>query len=286
MWLLFASAAALFFGIRGIFYHWASQKRLERNLLLMGVFSSGFAGSLILALAGGDDWTLPALIGILMGLFSYIANACLFKGFAVGNPSVIALLSGLPAVVVVTLAYLLWNETLTPIQWTAFALILGGLLTVRYSKDIRQGGLRGLGWGLLVLFFFGFNDVASKWSTRMEADLLPTLAFMYGTGAACFGIGWLRGRKRAAPEPSGSDAVWTAGRIYSSGMLIGMTNLGGMFLLMNAFRTGVTGLVSAVAAMNIVIILLYTHFSVHRLRPTEWLGVAVTMAGIGVLQAG
>jgi drug/metabolite transporter (DMT)-like permease len=261
-------------------------------LTLFGVFSSGAVGSLLLALLTGQTWTIQTLTGILMGLFSFAANACLFKGFAVGKSSLVAIMSGLPPVIVVTLAYFLWHETLTAGQWIAFVLILIGILIVRYSDDLRKGKLRGLQWGALVMMFFGLNDTTSKLSTRLHADLFPTLTFMFLTGALCFGSWWAIGKSRSGADGSKqSDGAndgaqsWTAKRTFFTGNLIGLTNLAGMCLIVTAFGMGVTGLVSAVVAVNVVIILFYTHFFVKEtLRPAEWSGVALAVGGIMVLQ--
>lgn len=110
MWLLFASLAAISFGLRGILYHWSSKQGMDRNLMLFGVFFTGALASLIGSFLFGQNWTLSALTGVFMGAFSFVANACMFQGFAVGKPSIIAILTGLPPVVVVTLAYLLWGS--------------------------------------------------------------------------------------------------------------------------------------------------------------------------------
>ena len=51
MWLLFAGFSAIAFGLRGILYHWTSQKPINRNLMLLGVFSTG----VILSLAAKEN---------------------------------------------------------------------------------------------------------------------------------------------------------------------------------------------------------------------------------------
>lgn len=79
---------------------------------------------------------MSALIGVQMGLFSFGANASMFKGFAVGKASLVAILTGLPSVVVVFVAYLIWDERLNIMQFLAFVIIVIGILVVRYSNDI------------------------------------------------------------------------------------------------------------------------------------------------------
>ncbi|MGG4553360.1 EamA family transporter [Paenibacillus humicus] len=292
MWLLFASLAAISFGLRGILYHWSSKQGMDRNLMLFGVFFTGALASLIGSFLFGQNWTLSALTGVFMGAFSFVANACMFQGFAVGKPSIIAILTGLPPVVVVTLAYLLWGETLSLGQMLAFFLIVAGILTVRYSNDLRIGNLQGAQWGLLAMVFFGLNDMAGKMSTRLEAALFPTLFYMFSVGSACFAAWWLidknRKRKLAVSGTYGSSAQlgkWNEKQTFFSGMAIGFTNFFGMILIITAFKYGITGLVSAVVAMNVLLILLYTRIFVkEKFRRLEVIGMSICIVGMIALR--
>lgn len=110
MWFVFAAAAATCFGIRGILYQWTSQRPIERNLLLFGVYLSGTLIALGVNVFTGQPWGSGVIIGLLMGGFSFIANASMYKGYAVGKASIIALFTGLPPVIVVIAAYLLWGK--------------------------------------------------------------------------------------------------------------------------------------------------------------------------------
>src|SRR3954452_13154627 len=112
MWLTYSVFAAISFGLRGILYHWTSQKPLSRNLLLCGTFTMGAIINGVCALIISSNWTMAALIGVLMGLFSFGANASMFKGFAVGKASLVAILTALPSVIVVIAAFGLWGERL------------------------------------------------------------------------------------------------------------------------------------------------------------------------------
>ncbi|AEE23359.1 hypothetical protein Glaag_2416 [Glaciecola sp. 4H-3-7+YE-5] len=47
MWIVYALLATFFFGLRGILYQWTSQKNLNRDLLLFGVFCIGFIISVV-----------------------------------------------------------------------------------------------------------------------------------------------------------------------------------------------------------------------------------------------
>ncbi|MCA0757700.1 DMT family transporter [Paenibacillus sp. N4] len=309
MWLTYSILAAFAFGLRGILYHWTSQKPVNRNLLLCGTFSMGALISGLCALALSSHWSAATLIGIQMGLFSFGANASMFKGFAVGKASIVAILTALPSVVVVIVAFGLWNEKLHAMQLVAFLIIVGGALLVRLSNDISLRNLQGAQWGLIAMLLFAANDLSGKWSTIMKADLFPTMFFMFVTGASCFCIWWLRdlrklsaerglaalstagasgGTARIAssqmPHRSPADqppAAWSAKRNFLVGMAIGTTNAVGMMLIVTAFDLGKAGLVSAVTALNVLIVLLYTRFVVkEKFKKIEIAGISLAFAGI------
>ncbi|HZG85935.1 EamA family transporter [Paenibacillus sp.] len=287
--MLYAILAALCFGFRGILYHWTSQRGLDRNAMLCGVFATGMVISLLAGAASGQAWTRETLIGIVMGVCSFSANASLYKGFAVGKASIIAVLTALPAVVVVGLAYIFWGETLSLWQTVAFVVIVASLVMIRYSNDISLKNLQGAQWGVLAMVFFAFNDVAGKQSTLLGASMLPTLFFMFLTGSALFGASWWAetARRRAAGVPAVANRLgWGDGKVFLWGMVVGLTNLGGMVLILEAFARGVTGLVSAVVAMNIVLILVYTKVFVKvSFKRLELAGMTLAIAGILVLKA-
>ncbi|WP_201002318.1 EamA family transporter [Paenibacillus glycanilyticus] len=300
MWILFAGLAALCFGLRGILYHYTSQLPLSRTVLLCGAFSMGAVICGITAVWSGQPWPTTALVGIQMGVFSFVANASMFKGFAVGKASLVAIITALPAVLVVIGAYLMWGEALKYTQLAAFVVIVAGILLVRYSNDLSLKNLQGAQWGLLSLVMFACNDLSGSWSTKLEAPLFPTLFFMFASGSICYGIWWLKDRLAArryglaaageAPEATVAAAAedgrnpgktWSERRTYLTGMLVGTTNAVGMMMIVTAFDHGKAGLVSAVTALNVLIVLLYTRFVVKEsFTRLEITGMACAFGGI------
>jgi drug/metabolite transporter (DMT)-like permease len=281
MWLLFSVLAAMCFGLRGILYHWTSQQSLNRNVLLCGTFAMGALVSLVCALIWQQEWHISALIGIQMGLFSFGANASMFKGFAVGKASLVAILTGLPSVVVVLFAYILWGERLNMLQLFAFVVIVVGILFVRYSNDITLKNLQGAGWGVIALFLFAGNDLSSKWTTLVHAALFPSLFYMFTTGTICFAIWWWRDKKHSPTQRAAVGNKWTEGRTFFLGMMIGITNVVGMIMIIHGFAQGKTGLVSAVVALNVLIVLLYTRFILRdKFSKLEQSGLAIAMVGM------
>lgn len=282
MWFAFALAAAFSFGIRGVLYQWTSQRSVDRNTLLLGVYLSGTLIALLLNLIWRQPWNEGVWFGIPMGVFSFVANLSMYKGFTVGRASIIALLTGLSPVVVVIGAYVGWGEALTVTQLTGFIILLLGLLCIRYSADLKMGQLKGWQWGILTMLFFGFTDMTSKQATMFDAQTLPLLTVMFGTGFLLFGTLAIRDRKSATNRPASG---WGAGRSIAWGMFVGISNMMGMILIILAFRDGVTGMVTAVVAMNIVVVLLYARYYLReKLSRNESIGLLLALVGIIVIR--
>lgn len=227
---------------------------------------------------------MASLIGLQMGLFSFGANASMFKGFAVGKASLVAILTALPSVIVVIVAYVIWGEHLNWMQLIAFIVIVAGILLVRYSNDLSWTNLQGAGWGGLALVLFACNDLSGKWSTMMEASMFPTLFLMFMTGTICFGGWWLKDRLQTT-ERKTNPLSWSEGKTFLVGMAIGITNAVGMMLIIEAFDLGMAGLVSAVVALNVLLVLLYTRFVVkEKFTRLEVMGMSTAFAGIVIMR--
>lgn len=294
MWFVFAIGAALCFGLRGILYQWTSQRPIEQSILLFGIYVSGALISMGINLYFNQPWSFEVWVGALMGLFSFIANAAMFKGYAVGKASIIAIFTGFPPVVVALSAYILWGESLDIIQMVGFIILIFSLLVVRYDREFKVSKLQGVKWGLLTMFFFGLTDVSSKQATLLEAETFPVLTMMYGTGALGFaGLylwnGWKSSRDniedgmlQITTNGRNASGLWTKKRTLVWGLFIGISNVVGMVFLISAFRLGTTGLVSAISSMNIVIVLLYARIYLKE-RLGIRVGIGLTLALVGVL---
>ncbi len=275
MWLVYALLAACCFGARGILYHWTSQRPIDRNFMLFGVFTSGAVISFIGTFVSGQQWTWSVAAGILMGIFSFAANASMYRGFAVGKASIIAIFTGLPSIVVAALAYLLWGETLTAWQFVALIIIICGVLCIQYSDDMSLDNLQGLKWGILAMLFFGFNDTMGKQAMLWEADVLPTLA-KQETAAT---------REGGTAGTGAAAATWPLKKVFAWGLVVGLTNVSGMIFILPAFKLGVTGLVSAVVASNVLMILFYTRITTRiKFTRLEFTGIILAFTGIILLR--
>ncbi|UJF31324.1 EamA family transporter [Paenibacillus hexagrammi] len=137
---------------------------------------------------------------------------------------------------------------------------------------------------MLALLLFAFNDLSGKWSTLQDSPTFPTLFCMFATGSLCFGGWWLKDHARASDGKGSAQAAsprWSEGRTFLIGMGVGITNAVGMVLILHAFELGKAGLVSAVVALNVLIVLLYTRFVVKdRFSGLELSGMSMAFVGI------
>ena len=304
MWFIFAVAAAGWFGLMGILYHWTSQRPIDRNLLLVGVYLSGIIITVVCNIFIQQSWSVEAYFGIFMGLFSFVANASMYRGYAVGKASIVALFTGLPPLVVMIVAYVLWREALTTWQFTAFFIVLIGLLLIKYSQDLKLNQLKGIQWGVLTMLFFGFTDVSVKQATLAGAETLPILTVMFATGSLLFGVSLIFNKTNApskkltvedkkqalAATPNEGELPenaqsWTWKRTLGWGMTVGITNAAGMILIFPAFRDGITGIVSAIVAMNVALVILYARFYLkENWSKREVAGLSMALVGILILR--
>jgi drug/metabolite transporter (DMT)-like permease len=277
--------------------------------MLFAVFLSGAVVSFFGTFIAGHEWTWSVLVGILMGVFSFSANASMYRGFAVGKASIVAIFTGLPSIVVAFLAYMLWGETLTFWQLIALVIIVAGVLCIQYSEEMSVSNLQGLKWGLLAMLFFGFNDTMGKQAMLLEADVLPTLFCMFLTGSLLFCGNWIimtrkdraaaGGREEAAAASASTNtsvqrstaikpqagSPWPLRKVFAWGLVVGLTNVSGMIFILPAFKLGVTGLVSAVVALNVLMILFYTRFTTKaKFRRLELVGIIFSFIGILLLR--
>lgn len=285
MWLIFAVLCALLFGLRAVLYQWTSQQNMNRNLMLSGVFTTGFlfgiAGMIIL----GHRWVSVSSViaGVSLGVGSYCGNAALYKGFAVGKAAIVSVLAGLPPLFVVMIAFVTWGETLSMAQLSGFLVIFIGINMIRFSNELSFKNLQGAQWGILAALCFSITDILAKQTTRLGAETFATLVLMFGAGGLMFTLSWWFNRERS----NGSDdsTKWSEGRTYLAGMAVGVTNVLGVICMITAFHDGPTGLVSAIAAMNVLVVLLYSRmFLKDTFRRIEMLGISAAILGILVLR--
>lgn len=175
--------------------------------MLFGVYLSGVVIAVASNVVAGQAWTAGAWIGVFMGLFSFGANAAMYRGYAVGKASLIAILASLSPVVAAGAAYAVLGEKLSGLQSLSFGIIIIGILMIRYSNDISLSNLQGAGWGVLTMVLFGMTDATTKMATLHGAQTMPALTVMYATGSVLFFLAWMRGTWMRRGQDTSANAA-------------------------------------------------------------------------------
>ena len=285
MWIIFALLAAFFFGLRGILYQRYSRKGSDRYLVLLGVFLTGFVVSLSMVLiAHHRIYTTAGIwVGLSMGVASFLGNMTLYRGFATGKTSIVGVFAGTIPLFTVVLALVIWNERLSWMQLLAFVMIFFGIYLIHNANELSFKDLKGAEWGLAAAFCFAMNDLLSKQSTLLHSDVFASLTLMFASGSLMFAITWWRIRASEA----GKAVVHASRSSFFTGVGIGIINVLGVFMILNAFKTGKTGLVSALTAMSILVILTYSRMILKEtFARIEVIGIVFALLGIVVLRLG
>ena len=146
-----------------------------------------YVGGLILVLVVAQDipriWQFPTATYLTLGLgaINAVAAFSLFKGFEVGQLSIVSpIASSYPALSIV-LAVLLLNEAIPPIQFFAVLIILFGIVLVSIQRrsypDIldKRRFTAGVGYALAAFLALGFIFFALKFVVHELGAFLPIL---------------------------------------------------------------------------------------------------------------
>ncbi|MNW45383.1 EamA-like transporter family protein [compost metagenome] len=81
------------------------------------------------------------------------------------------------------------------------------------------------------------------------------------------------------------QAHWTISNTLFLGAIVGIINVLAMMLKLAAFHDGVTGIVSAIIALSIVVVLIYARFFLKEsLSRTEVYGIVIAIVGLLVIK--
>ena len=179
--IAFGLAAALCWGTSDF----AAKISAERIGALRTALFLQYIGGLFLVLVIAQDvprlWQFPTATYFTLGLgaINAAASYSLFKGFEVGQLSIISpIVSSYPALSTI-LAVLLLNEHVSAVRFAAILIILVGIVLVsiqrpRESLDKRQIAA-GVGYAMIAFFALGFLFFALKFVVGDLGAYLPVL---------------------------------------------------------------------------------------------------------------
>jgi drug/metabolite transporter (DMT)-like permease len=220
------------------------------------------------------------LFGVAAGLCATIGLGALYEGLAVGPMSVVAPITALEVIVPVTVGFVRGDRP-SAVQVAGILIgVAGVVLASRETAadaDATVGRLRGVAYGVVAAVFLGllvtFLAEAGKQSAPWAVFTLRLVSVPVFLLALVVTRAW-RGK-----HPTRRDT----GTMVGVGLLDNLANL--TFAL--AGQTGLLALISVVGALYpVATVLLAWTFLRERLTSSQWVGIAMAFAGVGLIAAG
>jgi drug/metabolite transporter (DMT)-like permease len=241
---------------------------------------AGLASIFLLAVVLNSSFYVPVQVILLSPIAAMLYSAgylFFFKGFEIGNVSIIAATMNLWAVFTMLFAFLFMGQRLSALQTLGVAMIiLGATLASLNWKEMDNQAFR-LSAGVKETIFgalcFGVFWNVSEIISEQVGWLLTTLLVKLGIGFFLFGFALLA-RRKIGLAMSAAKTKWI---ILSMGVIevsaVGLVNYG--------LTIGDAILITPIAsALSIVTITLAIIFLKEKLTRTQGFGIVTAVAGI------
>lgn len=226
---------------------------------------AALAGARGEALPGGATAALWAVAGVL-NAGAYLA---LYRGLRVGLLAVVSTTNAAWAAVTVLLSAIVLGEQPGLLGWAGFALVLGGVMLVAYTGGGLSARAPGFAEGAVAALLFGASFFLLKLRAA-EGGLTMQAAVLRGMGLAL-----------VAPFALRRTSLRAFLRIPP---LFAAVDSAGFLLFVMGLASGAAYLVAPLGSLlTPVAVALGAIFYGERLRPHQWAGFALTVAGAVVL---
>jgi len=243
-----------------------------------------YIGSLLLLAITIQDisrlWQFPTATYFALGLgaINALASYSLFKGFEVGQLTVISpVASSYPALSTI-LAVLLLNEHVSSIRFTAILAILIGIVLVSIQHTGRKIDKRqlaaGVGYAMVAFFAMGFMFFALKLIVGNLGAFLPVLLVRLMSATVLTGAVILNSRSPRRNWSSCLPILLVIGIVDTIGNIT--YNLGILGGTVSVVST-ISGLFSAVSVILGFVVLK------ERLTPHQVLGLLTILVGVSII---
>jgi drug/metabolite transporter (DMT)-like permease len=223
----------------------------------------------------GGDFALWAGLSALAGLCGL---AAFYRGLSVGAMPVVAPISGLAAGVPVVFG-LVTGDRPSAMQAAGIVLALAGVaLAAREpAPEDPQTTRVAAGVGLALVAALGFGAFFVLIQQASDPDPMWAVLANRITGVTLLVIAAIALRPRLAlPAAEGSQLA-----------SIGLLDMGANALYGVATRHGLVSVVAVVASLYPVVVIVLAHLVLNeRLRASQAAGVAIVLAGVGLITAG
>ncbi|MBL4916281.1 DMT family transporter [Szabonella alba] len=282
---------ALGFGLTAALL-WAVHDLLARKLsqgagivaMALIVLASGALALLPLVLLAGDWSTMTGRAwagAAASGLAFALAVGSLYRAFSLAPVRLVSPVVGSYPMLVLLIA-VAQGRPVTPGDWLAVAVIVAGIAIVALAArgDGPEGYAAGpavaTGWAALSALGFAATFALAQEAVRQGSDL-PVMLVARITALAAFLILLRMVRTGKGRPPLLRSQIWV---LCAMGVLDALS-LGFVTVAGGLPKAEYASVASAL--FGVVTVLLAAWFLHERVRPVQWLGIAVVFTGIGAL---
>lgn len=223
----------------------------------------------------------PLLLGLtlLSGITYALGYLMFYKGFEIGNVSVVSAVINTQVLFVILISYFLRGQTLTTLQIPAIVLILIGVTLVSTDlNDLKKGTvslLKGVKETLLAAIFFGvfywpLNEYIAEQSDWLAVSFLTKLCAILAVLALSL---FISKRTLAIKE--------TSKKLITLLIAVGTLEAVGVLSTTVGQQYGDSIIVAPIASsLTVVTVTLAMIFSKERINRTQGIGIALVVIGI------
>ena len=241
---------------------------------------AGFISLLLLLVTFTINLNIPILVIILLPIAAIVYSAgylLFFKGFEIGNVSIIAVVMNLWAVFTMLFAYIFMGQRLSAMQSLGVFMIIFGVTIASLNwSDIKNHSFKlslGVKETVLGAFFFGvFWNISEVISERI--GWLPTTLFVkFGIIMFLLLFSFLIKRELVLTKATTKTKIMV--------LIMGSIEAGAVALVNYGLTIGDAILITPIAsALSIVTITLAIIFLKDKIKKTQGLGMITAIAGI------
>jgi drug/metabolite transporter (DMT)-like permease len=269
--------AALCWAVHDLFVRKLSQGT-ELVPLMLAVLAAGSVALVVPVLIWGE-WGLMTCGAVWLALAAGVAFAVafgsLYKAFSLAPVRVVSPIIGAYPMITLGLA-VAQGRPVTTGDWLAVTAIVGGIAVVALTGDDDAPSAqapKAIAWAVLSACGFAVTFALGQAAARAGSEL-PAILITRIAALICVAL--LLTLRRSKPQPIGGQWKVMAAMGVLDAIALGAVMLSGS--LPHAEYASV-----ASALFGVLTILLATQFLNERVRPVQWLGIAVIFAGIGKL---
>jgi bacterial/archaeal transporter family protein len=241
---------------------------------------AGLTSIFLLVIVFTLHFNIPALICMLLPVAAIVYTAgylFFFKGFEIGNVSIVAATMNLWAVFTMLFAFIFMGQRLTPLQSAGVFMIIGGVTLASLNwSDIRNNRFqlsRGVKETVVGAFFFGIFWNISEIISQ-EIGWFQTTLFVKIGIIVCLLIFSLLSKQRLGLGKAGTTTKVMI-------VLMGIIEAGAVAMVNYGLTIGDAILITPIAsALSIVTITLAIIFLKDTITKIQGLGMLTAVAGI------